>query len=55
MITALAHWEKVVWNNADECSFGHVQSEAITSYAGMCTGSLGERTVLDVLWETTAD
>lgn len=33
MIIALASWEKLVWNNDDECSFGHVKFEVIVNYA----------------------
>lgn len=33
MITALASWEKLVWNNDDEGSFGHLKFEVIVSYA----------------------
>lgn len=36
MITALASWGKLVWNNDDECSFGHVKFEIIVSYAEKC-------------------
>lgn len=36
MISALAGWGKLVWNNDDECSFGHVKFEIIVSYAEKC-------------------